>query len=166
MIGNTGDTSPNDDGPMPYIVAVDHPSLSSDVERFATDLRTESRRFGKVDAANPKPFPSLVRKVTDPTRTRRGVMTDRGLVGMASLADDGEISMAVSAPHRGAGYGSQLLAHVVQVAEHADFGRVYMASSRRSQPIARLGSRQGWTAIDTAPGRLDLFLDLPWRRSA
>ena len=150
----------------PYIVAVDHPSLSSLVTTFVEDLRGESRRFGRLDAANPKPFPSLVRKVTDPTRVRVGVMTDDGLVGMTSLADDGEIAMAVAAPHRGLGHGTRMLVHVIQMAEQAEFGRLHMTSSRRSGPISRLGNRLGWTPIDTQPGRLDLFLELPRQRSA
>lgn len=150
----------------PYIVAVDHPSLISLVRPFVTELRNESRRFGRVDAANPKPFPSLVRRIVDPSRTRFGVMTEHGLVAMASLADDGEISMAVAAEHRGKGHGTKLLVHVIQVAEQAEFGRVFMTSSRRCRPISRLGSRLGWTAVDITPGRLDLFLDLPRRQSA
>lgn len=150
----------------PYIVAIDHPSLLSLVGPFVDDLRQESRRFGRVDAANPKPFPSLVRRVTDPAHTRFGVMTEHGLVGMASLSHDGEISMAVAARHRGNGHGTRLLVHVIHVAEQADFGRVLMTSSRRSRPISRLGDRLGWTAVDVAPGRLDLILDLPRRQSA
>ncbi len=150
----------------PYIVAVDHPSLFCLVRPFVTELRNESRRFGKVDAANPKPFPSLVRRVVDPARTRFGVMTEHGLVAMASLSLDGEISMAVAADHRGNGHGTKLLIHVIQVAEQSEFGRVFMTSSRRSRPISRLGTRLGWTPVDITPGRLDLFLDLPRRQSA
>ncbi len=150
----------------PYIVAIDHPSLRSLAGPFVADLREESRRFGRVDAENPKPFPSLVRKVTDPIRTRFGVMTEHGLVGMASLSGDGEISMAVAAAHRGVGHGTKLLVHVIQIAEQAEFGQVFMTSSRRRRPISRLGSRLGWTPVDITPGRLDLFLDLPRRQSA
>ncbi len=150
----------------PYIVAIDHPSLMSLVGPFVADLRQESRRFGRVDAANPKPFPSLVRKVTDPSRTRFGIMSEHGLIAMASLARDGEISMAVTAAHRGAGHGTKLLVHVIETAERAHFGRIFMTSSRRSRPISQLGDRLGWTAVDVAPGRLDLILDLPRRRSA
>jgi len=145
----------------PYIVAVDHPSLLSLVATFVDDLRSESRRFGSADAANPKPFPSLVRKVVDPTRARFGIMTRHGLVGMVSLSDEGEVSMAVAAPHRGLGHGSKLLVHVIGIAERAEFGQVFMTSSRRSRPISQLGSRLGWTTVDVTPGRIDLFLDLP-----
>lgn len=150
----------------PYIVAIDHPSLLALVGPFVDEIRQESRRFGRRDIANPKPFPSLVRKVTDPARVRIGVMTEHGLVGMASLSLDGEISMAVTAAHRGLGHGSQMLAHIVGVAERAEFGRVFMRSSRRSRPISRLGDRLGWTTVEVAPGRVDLILDLPHRRSA
>lgn len=150
----------------PYVVAIDHPSLLSLVPPFIDELRQESRRFGRIDAANPKPFPSLVRKVTDPTRYRFGIMTGRGLVGMASLAADGEISMAIAAPHRGVGHGTMLLVHVIHIAERAEFGRLHMTSSRRSRPVSRLGERLGWTIVDAGRGRVDLILDLPRRQSA
>ena len=156
----------HDEFMSPYLVAIDHPSLFELVGPFVDDLRCESRRFGRVDAANPKPFPSLVRKVTDPARVRFGVMSDHGLVGMVSLSVDGEVAMAVAAEHRGLGYGSNMLEHVIRVAEQAGFGRMFMTSRQRSRPISRLGDRLGWTTIETAPGRLDLFLDLPRRRSA
>jgi len=150
----------------PYIVAIDHPSLISLVGPFVEELRHESRRFGRLDAANPKPFPSLVRKVTDPDRKRFGVMTDQGVVAMVSLSSDGEIAMAVAAAHRKQGHGTKLLAHVMRIAEEAEFGRVFLMSSRRSRPIARLGEQLGWTAVDVSPCRLDLILDLPRQRSA
>jgi len=149
-----------------YIVAIDHPSLTSPTDLFVADLRQESRRFGRVDAANPKPFPSLVRKVTERSRMRFGIMSEHGLIAMASLAHDGEISMAVSAAHRGVGHGTNLLVHVIETAERAHFGRIFMTSSRRSRPISQLGDRLGWTAVDISPGRLDLFLDLPRRHIA
>ena len=119
-----------------------------------------------IDASNPKPFPSLVRKVTDPRRVRFGVMTEHGLVAMASLSHDGEISMAVAAEHRGLGFGTKLLTHVIQVAEHAEFGRIFMTTSRRGGPIPHLGQRLGWTVVEVSAGRLDLFLDLPHQHIA
>lgn len=150
----------------PYIVAIDHPSLISLVGSFVDDLRHESRRFGRVDAANPKPFPSLVRRVTDPSRTRFGVMTENALVAMVSLSHVGEISIAVAESHRGLGYGTMMLTHVIHAAEEAEFGRVSMTSSRRSRPIRRLGDRLGWTAVEVAPGRVEFILELPRRQSA
>lgn len=150
----------------PYIVAIDHPSLMHLVDPFIDELRQESRGFGRIDAANPKPFPSLVRRVTDRDRIRFGTMTDDGLAGMASLSRDGEISLAIAAPHRNLGHGTKLLVHVVQVAERAGFGRVHMISSRRSRPVTRLADRFGWTVVDSSRGRLDLILDLPRRQSA
>lgn len=150
----------------PFIVAIDHPSLISPVGTFVEELRLESRRFGRADAANPKPFPSLVRKVTDADRVRFGVMAEQRVIAMVSLSSGGEISMAVAASHRGRGHGTRLLTHIVGVAEAAGFGRVFMTSSRRSRPISRLGDRHGWTAVDVTPGRLDLILDLPRRRPA
>ncbi|MFK7920083.1 MAG: GNAT family N-acetyltransferase [Ilumatobacter sp.] len=148
------------------IVAVDHPSLHHLIAPFVNDLRCESRRFGRTDAANPKPFPSLVRRVTDSGRARFGVIGPTGLIGMASLAVDGEVSMAISAPHRGNGHGTALLNHVIDQADRAMFARVSMSSSRRSQPVERLGQRLGWTTLDQGRGHIDLILDLPRQRIA
>lgn len=150
----------------PYVVAINHPSLISLVQPFVDELRQESRRFGGADAANPKPFPSLVRSVVDPTRHRFGVMTDVGLVGMASLSGDGEISIAVAKPHRGVGHGTLLLASMIGVAERAEFARLSMTSNRGSRPIERLGDRLGWTVTSARSGTIELILDLPRRRVA
>lgn len=150
----------------PFVVAVDHPSLLWLVPLFVDELHVESRRFGDVDPANPKPFPSLVRRVTDPARIRFGVMAEHELVAMASLARNGEISMVVAAAHRGRGHGTRLLEHVVQVAEQAYFGRVFTALRRPSPAVDRLGDRFGWVAVDTEPDRYELVLDLPRRHIA
>lgn len=150
----------------PYVVAINHPSLVSLVQPFVDELRQESRRFGGADAANPKPFPSLVRRVVDPSRHRFGVMTDEGLVGMASLSQGGEISMAVTQFHRSFGHGTMLLTAVISVAERAEFARVSMTSNRRSEPIERLGYRLGWTVTNVEQGTIELVLDLPRRHVA
>lgn len=149
-----------------YVVAINHPSLVCLVQPFVEELRRESRRFGGADATNPKPFPSLVRSVVDPSRHRFGVMTAEGLVGMASLSAGGEISMAIAQPHRGAGHGTLLLASVIAVAERAEFASVTMTANQRSRPIERLGQRLGWTVVNAERGTVELVLDLPRRRVA
>lgn len=146
-----------------YVVAIGHPSLQSLVGPFVDTLRAETRRFDRAGLHNPKPFPSLIRKVSDPGRRRFGVMTDGDLVGMASLADNGEVAMAIGASHRGQGIGTSLLQHVALTAERDGYTRLLMESSRRSRPIAQLGSKFGWTSFDLPHGRVEMTLQLPSR---
>ena len=146
-----------------YIVAIDHPSLTADVRSFVDVLHTESRRFDRGAAANPKPFPSLVRKVSDPTRRRFGSMLSDRLVGMASLAADGEVSVAIAANERGRGHGARLLHHVAETAHRDRYGRLVMSSTRRSRPVSVLAERFGWSSFDIGRGRIALVLDLERR---
>ena len=149
----------------PYVVAIDHPSLQLMVGPFVERLRGESRRFDRRSASNPKPFPSLVRKVSDNTRHRFGVVENGALIGMASLSRDGEVAMAVAAHRRGRGIGTMLLDHVVRRAQLIGLRRLVMESSRRSKPVAALGGRFGWTAYELGRGRVELVLDLRDRRT-
>ncbi|WP_040491949.1 GNAT family N-acetyltransferase [Ilumatobacter nonamiensis] len=146
-----------------YVVAIGHPSLQSLVGPFVETIRTETRRFDRAGIRNPKPFPSLIRKVTDPDRRLFGVMTDGELVGMGSLADDGEVAMAIAATHRGRGIGTCLLQHLALTAERDGYTRLLMESSRRSRPIAQLGTKFGWTSFDLPHGRVEMTLQLPSR---
>lgn len=151
----------------PVVVSIAHPSLQLLVEPFVELVRAESRRFDRASAANPKPFPSLVRKVTDPQRHRWGVVGDGGeLIGMASLSTDGEVAIAIAEHRRGDGLGTVLLAHLVERAERWGFERLVMEASRRSRPVAALGERFGWSSIEVGRGRVELLLDLPRRRAS
>lgn len=143
-----------------YIAALDHPSLHDQIRPFVNRLCAESRRFGGAGRANPKPFPSLVRKVSDPRRLRFGVVEGAQLIGMASLADDGEVAMAIDPGHRGKGHGTVLLRHVLDTAAHRSFPRLHMQTSRRSVPLARLSAQLGWTSIGREHGRVELFFDV------
>ena len=148
---------------VPYVVAIDHPSLVHLVVPFASRLHDEPRRFGRAGVCNPKPFPSLIRRVTDRERRRFGVMSIGELVGMASLSVHGEVAMAVAAAHRGQGIGALLLEQMVVEAERAGHERLVMESSRRSRPIALLGQRYGWSVHELARGRVELTLQLRCR---
>ena len=145
----------------PFVVAIDHPSLHHLVAPFVEVLRSEPRRFGRDGACNPKPFPSLVRKVTDASRRRFGTMLDGDLTGMASLSSDGQVALAIAAPYRGKGLGTLLLEHVALTAERDGYSRLIMESTRRSQPVAQLGERFGWTACEQERGRVELMLRFP-----
>lgn len=143
----------------PYIVAIAHPSLDRLVDPFADELRSEPRRFGRLAAANPKPFPSLVAKIVTNDRYRFGAVDDGHLVAMASLAIDGDVAMAVTQSHRGRGIGSMLMVHAVDVADRFGVGRLRMESSRRSTAVAALAVRHGWTVVDIGSGRIDVLHD-------
>lgn len=149
----------------PYIVAIDHPSLQLLVGPFVDTLRSESRRFDRRGRTNPKPFPSLVRKVTERERRRYGVIEHERLVAMASLSRDGEVAVAVTADHRGRGLGSMLLVHVARRAAALGYRRLVMESSRRSQPVAALARRLGWVSFELGLGRVELVLDLQHSRT-
>jgi len=82
---------------------------------------------------------------------------------MASLADDGEVAMAVLAGHRNRGIGSVLLEHLALLAERDGYPCLVMKTTRRSRPIAQLGRRFGWTAYDLPHGRVELSLRLDGR---
>ncbi len=157
----TLDTFPLD--PVALVVALDHPSLRHLVPPFVDDLRREPRRFDRAGISNPKPFSSLIDKVTDSARRRFGIMVGRELVGMASLAADGEVAIAIVAGHRGQGLGGHLLQQIALIARRDGYGRLVMESSRRSRPIAELGRRLGWTAVELPHGRVELTLRLPCR---
>jgi GNAT superfamily N-acetyltransferase len=149
-----------------YIAAIDHPSLYGQIQPFVDGLRAESRRFGAADRCNPKPFPSLVRKVSDPQRLRFGAMLDGRLVGMCSLSRDGEVAVVLDHDHRGQGHGTLLLSHVIQTATKLSFPRLVMETSRRSRPVSRLSERFGWTSIERGHGRVELILNLTGDRIA
>ncbi|MGA9277453.1 GNAT family N-acetyltransferase [Ilumatobacter sp.] len=157
---STPDIAPLD---TPLVVAIDHPSLVDLVPPFVETLCDEPRRFGREGNGNPKPFASLVRKVVDPGRRRFGAMSDGELLGMASLAGDGEVAIAVVAAHRGHGIGSCLLEHIALTAERDGYPLLAMQTTRRSRPIASLGRRFGWTAYDLPHGRVELSLQLQCR---
>ncbi len=144
-----------------YIAALDHPSLHDQIRPFVNRLCAEDRRFGTANRNNPKPYPSLIRKVSDPSRRRFGVVENAQLIGMASLAADGEVAMVIDPRRRGHGHGTLLLAHVLTTAERQSHPRLFMQTSRRSVPLARLGARLGWTSVEHRHGRVELICNLP-----
>ncbi len=56
------------------IVALDHPSLIDVVDRFADDLRSEQRFFGRQ--VTTAPFPSLINRLTSAGGLRLGAQID------------------------------------------------------------------------------------------
>ena len=150
----------------PYLVAISHPSLERAVLPFLEAIGSERRRFGRLASCDPKPFPSLVRKIVDPERIRFGVVVDGRVVGMASIAHDGELSMAVAADQRGHGIGTMLMERAIEVAAVRGMGCLRMSSSHRSRPVAALAARHGWTVVDLGRGRLELLLDVVRRLDA
>ncbi len=158
-------TTPSGDADVPrpdtvLVVALDHPSLDGQVTRFTDGLRAERRRFGPRASANPKPFPSLLAKIADPRSLRIGALADGQLIGVAAIAEDGEVAIAVAPDRRGRGVGRHLLGAAVERAARDGFTRLHLLTSRRSRPVVALGASLGWTTVDTGGGRVELFVDL------
>ncbi|WP_420451314.1 GNAT family N-acetyltransferase [Ilumatobacter sp.] len=143
------------------IVAIAHPSLVDLVDPFVDSIRRERRSFGR--SATIKPFPSLVRDVADPARTRFGTVDGGRLVAMASMAADGDLAMIVDADRRGEGIGTAMMTRAIEAATVAGIGRLRMRSSHRSRPVAALAESHGWTVVDMGRGRIELFLDVARR---
>lgn len=153
-------TSPCDDRHMtndsPLIVALDHPSVSEAVDRFADALRREQRFFGQ--RAAPAPFPSLINRVTSAGGMRLGAMVDGQIVGISRVEASGDTSIAVTADWRGFGVGAALLSASVHRAGQAGISRLVLRSTRRSRSVAALGASVGAVAVDQGRGRVDLIL--------
>lgn len=143
---------PND---TPLIVALDHPSVTDSVDRFADVLRSEQRFFGR--RAAPAPMPSLINRLTSTGGTRLGAMVDGQLVAMARVEPSGDTSIAVAADWRGRGIGGTLLSATVRRAGQLGLSRLVLRSSRRSRSVAALGASIGAVTVDQGLGRVDLI---------
>src|SRR5262245_13106189 len=148
---------PSGNGPL--IVDADHPSLDAEHQRFFEALRAEPRYFGPSASTNPKPYPSLI----DALRSREGfrlAAVDHGrVVGLARVAPDGELFIAIVADRRGTGVGTALGRAMLQRAARSGHGRVVMRSSRRSRAARRVGTQLGGRAVDRPHGRTEMIFD-------
>ncbi len=151
----------NDEGTSLLIVAADHPSLDGAVARFAGALRAETRYFGPTAAANPKPFPSLVERLSSHHGGFRiAAKLGADVIGMAGVDDHGDVLIAVAESERGRGVGTVLARAVVERARALGFTRLVLRSSRRSRAATALGAAMGFAVVDQGRGRIDLILDL------
>jgi GNAT superfamily N-acetyltransferase len=143
------------------ITAADHPSLDGGIERFADEIRTEPRYFGRLDGTGPKPFPSLVaRACSRESGFRIAALHEGRVVGLARVDDEGEVFMIVVAAARGRGVGLALARAMVERARSVGCTRLVLRSSRRSRAAIALAESMGFVVVDVGRGRIDLILDL------
>lgn len=153
--------SPDDtDADAVLVVAADHPSLDRDVDRFVGALRAEPRFFGPSAAANPKPFPSLIAGLQAGDGFRLAAVDDGEIIGLARVAADGELLIAVRADRRAAGIGTVLGRAAVSRACDLGYGRIVIRASRRSRAVRRIGDQLGCVVVHRELGRTDLILDV------
>jgi GNAT superfamily N-acetyltransferase len=141
------------------IVAADHPSLMEARERFVAELRAEQRYFGR-SGTTPKPFPSLIAKLSTGEGTRLATMVDGRMIGLACIGADGEASVAVVEECRGLGVASALLRSVIERARLAGHSVVYIRSSHRSRAVTAIGESLGGTVVDLGRGRIELIFNV------
>lgn len=142
------------------VVAVDHPSLDRDVERFLDDLRRESRFFGPTTHTNPKPFPSLIQLLERRTGFRLGVVECNRLIGLARVDRAGQVFIAIAADRRGTGVGTLLGTALVERAIQLGHHRLSGHTTARSMAANQIAASLGCTIVAGEGGRTDLIVDL------
>ncbi len=149
------------------IVAADHPALDRGAARFLTELSAERRYFGPSAAANPKPFPSLIRALAEPSGFRLAAVEAGRVVGLVRIDPHGHALIAVAADRRGHGIGTALGRAALERAIQLGFTRVVLRSTARSRAVRRVGEALGCVVVEHGRGRTDLIVDLhTTRRSA
>jgi GNAT superfamily N-acetyltransferase len=141
------------------IVAIGHPSLITDVAAFLAELRDEPRRFGPTASPVAKPFPSILRRLEEPADIRMGVYEDRRLIALGAVADDGEITLAVTRDRRADGVGRDLLIALVERSHGRGHRRLVLPASRRSSVLLDIAAELGAVAVDLGRGRVELVFD-------
>lgn len=149
------------------IVAADHPSLDRDVNAFLARLAEERRFFGPTAAANPKPFPSLIRALAGREGFRLAATEAGRVIGLVRIDGAGNAHIAVVPDRRGVGVGTTLGRAALDRAIQLGYTRVTLRWSRRSRAARRVGEALGCVVVEHGPGRTDVIVDLsPFRRSA
>jgi GNAT superfamily N-acetyltransferase len=149
------------------IVAADHPSLDRDVVTFLSRLADERRFFGPTAAANPKPFPSLIRALAERDGFRLAAVECGRVIGLVRIDPAGLAHLAVAPDRRGTGVGTLLGRAALDRAIQLGYTRIVLRSTRRSRAARRVGESLGCIVVDQDHGRTDLIVDLHTsRRSA
>lgn len=149
------------------IVAADHPVLDRDVDTFLARLADEPRFFGPTAAANPKPFPSLIRALAERDGFRLAATECGRMIGLVRVDPSGNAFLAVAPDRRGTGVGTTLGRAALDRAIQLGYTRITLRSSRRSRAARRVGQALGCVVVEQGRGRTDLIVDLSrFRRSA
>ena len=149
------------------VVAADHPSLDRDVDTFLSELAGEPRFFGPTAAANPKPFPSLIRALAERDGFRLAAVERGRVIALVRIDPAGRAYLAVAAERRGEGVGTLLGRAALDRAIRLGYTRIVLRSSRRSRAARRVGEALGCVVVEHGRGRTDLIVDLHTsRRSA
>jgi GNAT superfamily N-acetyltransferase len=109
---------------------------------------------------SPKPFPSLIDHLGEPSLVRLCAHDGRAVIGVATITDDGRLWVAVSEEHRQRGVGRRLITAAVERARVTGHRRLVLTSSHRSGAVAALAADLGWIVVDQGRGRIDLIIDL------
>ena len=149
------------------IVAVDHPSLDVDLDRFLTELRSERRHIGPPARTNTAPLPSLVTSLRGRGGFRIAAVECGRVIGLVRVDGAGAVWIAVAAHRRGWGIGAALGRAALERAIAMNYPRLVIHSVRRSWAIRRTAERLGCVVVEPERGRTELILDLnEHRRSA
>lgn len=129
------------------VVAADHPSLDRDVASFLGGLL-----FVR---------PSLLRGLSERGGFRLAAIECGQVIGLARVAADGELHIAVDTNRRGVGIGTMLGRAALQRAIALEYSRVVMRNTRRSQAARSVGDSLGCVLVENACGRTDVIAHLP-----
>jgi GNAT superfamily N-acetyltransferase len=140
------------------ILDAEHPTLDAAQERFYETLRAERRYFGPSAATNPKPFPSLIDALSRRDGIRLAAVEQGRLVGLARVAIDGELFIAIVDDRRGSGVGTALGRAALERAADCGYRRIVMRSTQRSRAARRVGELLGCTVVEHGRGRTDMVL--------
>jgi GNAT superfamily N-acetyltransferase len=141
------------------IVAADHPSVHSELERYFGELRAERRFFGPSASANPKPFPSLIEALAERSGFRLVAFEHGRVIGAARVDPHGRLFLAVVPDRRGTGIGTLLGRAALERASALGFRRIVLRTTRRSRAARRVGEQLGCVVVELAHGRTDMILD-------
>lgn len=142
------------------IVAADHPSLDRELETFLAHLAEEPRFFGPRAAANPKPFPSLIRALGERSGFRLAAVDSGRVIGLVRIDPSGYAHLAIAAERRATGIGTLLGRAALDRAIQLGYTRIVLRSTRRSRAARRVGESLGCIVVDHDRGRTDLIVDL------
>ncbi|HWL46034.1 MAG TPA: GNAT family N-acetyltransferase [Ilumatobacter sp.] len=142
------------------VLAADHPSLGREVDAFLARLADERRFFGPSAAANPKPFPSLIRALDQRNGVRLAAVEAGRVVALVRIDGYGNAYLAVAPDRRAAGIGTMLGRAALDRAIQLGYTRVVLRSTRRSRAARRVGESLGCVVVEQGRGRTDLIIDL------